>query len=233
MAWLSLGPQVVVNGERTGIWGPYELLRGVPVVDGALPMRFALALIPLLATVLVVAVDRALRDQARGVRMAPALVVAALLPIAPAPLPTAARAAVPEFITAGHWRECVRPGGVLVPVPLPTPKQPDAMRWAAATNVGFGLPEGFFIGPYAAGGKASMGTYKRPTSAMLAKVADTGETPAIGAEQVAQAREDIAFWGASCVVLTDAPHAEQLRTTLEALFGSGTRVADAWTWRVG
>ena len=48
------------------------------------------------------------------------LVVAALLPIFPTPLPTAERAPVPEFITAGHWRDCVRPGGVLVPVPLPT-----------------------------------------------------------------------------------------------------------------
>ena len=27
MAWFSLGPRVVINGERTGIWAPYELLR--------------------------------------------------------------------------------------------------------------------------------------------------------------------------------------------------------------
>jgi hypothetical protein len=78
-----------------------------------------------------------------------------------------------------------------------------------------------------------MGTYKRPTSALLAKIAETGETPVIGGEQISQAQQDVAFWEASCVVLAEAPHAEQLRTTLEALFGPATRVADAWTWRVG
>ncbi|MFK3981071.1 hypothetical protein ACI2K4_11920 [Micromonospora sp. NPDC050397] len=235
MAALSLGPDLVINGTRTSVPGPYSLLLGVPVVDGALPMRFALALIPLVATVVVLAVDRALRaDGARLTRiLVPALAVVALLPIFPTPLPTAARPPLPTFISGGHWRDCVAPGGVLVPVPLPTPKEPWAMRWAAAANNEFGLPEGFFIGPYAARGKASMGTYKQPTSALLAEVAKTGVVPPVTAEQRQQARADLAFWDASCVAVTgDAPHPESLRTTLEDLLGPGTRVADAWTWKV-
>ena len=56
--------------------------------------------------------------------------------------------------------------------------------------------------------------------------------PAIGDQQRRQAARDIEFWGASCVAVTDdAPHAETLRRALEQLFGPGTRVADAWTWR--
>ena len=47
-------------------------------------------------------------------------------------------------------------------------------RPAASIGAGFGLPEGFFIGPYAAEGKASMGTFKQPTSTLLADVATTG-----------------------------------------------------------
>jgi hypothetical protein len=234
MAALSLGPDLVINGERTSVPGPYSLLLGLPVVDGALPMRFALALIPLIATVLVLAVDQALRSRSRLPRiLVPTAVVVALLPIFPAPLPTAARPALPTFITAGHWRDCVAPSGVLVPVPLPTPKEPWAMRWAAATNVEFGMPEGFFIGPYSAQGKASMGTYKQATSALLAEVARTGVVPPITDEDRQRARQDLAFWGASCVVLaSDAPHPDSLRTTLEDLLGPATRVADAWTWKI-
>ncbi|HEU4422386.1 MAG TPA: hypothetical protein VFR67_07575 [Pilimelia sp.] len=235
MAALSLGPKVVINRASTDITGPYALLEGLPVVDGALPMRFALAVIPLIALVLVLAVDRALRDPERTIRIAlPAAVLIVLLPIVPKPMETAGRAPVPEFIRAGHWRECVEPGGVLVPVPVPTPQKPGAMRWAADANAAFAVPEGFFIGPYGAGGRASMGTYKQPTSQLLADVAEKGELPVITEEHRAQAGRDIAFWGASCVVLADgAPNGPQLRVTLESLLGPGTRVADAWTWKVG
>ncbi|HEX5595854.1 MAG TPA: hypothetical protein VFX61_07535 [Micromonosporaceae bacterium] len=233
LAALSLGPTVVINGERTGVPGPYAILTGLPVVDAALPQRFALPLIPLIATVLVLAVDRARRTGGPIGRLVPAAVAAALLPIFPLPLPTAERPPVPEFISAGHWRGCVPPGGVLVPVPLPTPTAPWPMRWAAAANNEFAVPEGFFIASYGADGGASMGTYRRPTSVLLAEVAKTGDVPPIDERERQRARRDVAFWRASCVVLTDdAPHPESLRTTLEGLFGPGVRVADAWTWPV-
>ncbi|MEU7798131.1 hypothetical protein AB0B10_02565 [Micromonospora arborensis] len=233
MGALSLGPEVVLGGTKTALPGPYALIGGLPVVDGALPMRFALALLPIVATLLTLALDRALRSTGRARRLVPLAVGAALLPIFPTPLPTAERPAVPEFISGGHWRQCVRPGGVLVPVPLPTPKEPWPMRWPTAANAAFGLPEGFFIGPYGRGGTAAMGTYKQPTSALLADVARRGDQPAIGDEQRRQAARDADFWGASCVALTDdAPHADSLRATLEQLYGPATRLADAWIWRV-
>ncbi|MEU7756104.1 hypothetical protein AB0B57_33015 [Micromonospora sp. NPDC049101] len=233
MGTLSLGPEVVLGGTRTALPGPYALIGGLPVVDGALPMRFALAVLPIVATLLVLAVDRALRGTGRARRLVPLAVGAALLPIFPTPLPTIERPAVPEFVTGGHWRQCVRPGGVLVPVPLPTPREPGPMRWSTAANAAFGLPEGFFIGPYGRGGTAAMGTFKQPTSALLADVARRGDQPAIGDEQRRQAARDADFWGASCVALADdAPHVESLRNTLEQLYGPATRVADVWIWRV-
>lgn len=235
MGLLSLGPELVVDGVRTTIPGPYALMLGVPVIDGALPMRFAVAVVPLIATILVLAVDRAVRARPRPVRLlVPIAVGVAFASIFPAPLPTEQRPPLPEFITGGHWRDCVEPGGVLVPVPLPTPKEPWPQRWAAAANAEFAVPEGFFIGPYAAGGRASMGTYKRPTSALLAEVGRTGNVPPVGDDQRRQARTDIAFWGASCVALADStPNQEDLLATLEELLGPATRSADAWTWRVG
>ncbi|GAA1872966.1 hypothetical protein [Asanoa iriomotensis] len=235
MAALSLGPDLVVNGTRTEVWGPYRLLLGLPVVDGALPMRFALALMPLIATVLVVAVDAALKlDWQPGRLLVPALVAIALLPLFPKPLPVVDRAPVPEFISGGHWRECVSPGGVLVPVPPATPKEPWPMRWSAAADAGFAIPEGFFIAPYGAEGTASMGTYSQPTSQLIKQAATEGVVPGIGDFQRAQARQDFAFWHAECVVLADGTVNEAtLRTTLEQLLGPGRRIADATTWKVG
>ncbi|MFY1654237.1 hypothetical protein ACN27J_25555 [Solwaraspora sp. WMMB762] len=234
MAGLSLGPRIVVDGAKSDVPGPYALLDGMPVVDGALPMRFALAVIPLIAVILTLAVDRALRLGRRPARLAvPAVVAVALIPVVPAPLPAMDRDPLPEFIVGGHWRSCVPSGGVLVPVPPATPPQPWPMAWATATTVDFGMPEGFFIGPYAPGGDASMGTFKLPTSKILAEVARTGEVPEITDEERARARRDLARWGADCVVLVDdTTHAAELRQTTEDLLGPGQRVADAWTWPV-
>ncbi|MEU2612748.1 hypothetical protein ABZ570_14380 [Micromonospora sp. NPDC007271] len=232
MGVLSLGPEVLVAGERTGLPTPYALLVGLPVVDSALPTRFGLAVLPLAGTVLALALDRAVAERGLARRLVPVAVGVGLLTVFPAPLPTTARPPLPEFVAAGHWRECVRPGGVLVPVPTATPTDPWPMRWATATNAAFGMPEGFFIGPYGNDGAPSVGTYRRPTSVLLADAAVRGVPPVIGDEQRRQAARDVRFWGASCVALTDdAPHPEALRWTLEALFGPGIRVADAWTWR--
>ena len=95
------------------------------------------------------------------------------------------------------------------------------------------MPEGFFIGPYGRGGQASIGTYKRPTSALLAEVAATGTVPAIDAGAARAGRADMAFWDASCVVLADdEPNAGPLRKTVDLLFGPGPRVSDVWVWKI-
>ncbi|MPZ25975.1 MAG: hypothetical protein GEV12_05880 [Micromonosporaceae bacterium] len=245
MGLLSLGPELVVNRVRTGFPLPYTVLVDVPVIDGALPQRYAVAVVPLVALLLVLALDRALQQPVGLPRWAPplptgparwALPVAAglaLLPLVPAPLPAADRAPVPAFITGGHWRDCVEPGGVLVPVPLPTPAAPEPMRWAAAANAGFAVPEGFFIGPYARGGRASMGTAPRPTSQLLAEVAGSGEAAPVEPGHRHQAARDLAYWRAECVVLDPAHlHHQPLLTTLAELLGPGEQIAGAWVWRV-
>ena len=108
------------------------------------------------------------------------------------------------------------------------------MRWAAAADAGFGLPEGFFIGPYGRGGTRGDGHLQAAHLGAAGRVSTRrGDQPAIGDEQRRQAARDADFWGASCVALADdAPHAESLRATLEQLYGPATRVADAWTWQV-
>ena len=105
------------------------------------------------------------------------------------------------------------------------------MRWATAADAAFGMPEGFFIGPYGRNGTAAMGTWKRPTSALLAEVAKRGGRPAVGDRERRQAAQDAQRWRASCFALAvDTPYAEDLRAVLDQLYGPSTRIADAWTW---
>ena len=232
LALLSLGPNVTMSGERTGWPSLYSLIAELPVVNGALPTRYALALIPLIGVFLGYAVDAALRRPGFARLAVPVAVVAALLPLAPKPLVATDREPVPTFISSGAWRECTPEGGVLVPVPLPTPQQPDLMRWPAAANVAFGIPEGFFIGPYGPGGVSSIGIFPRPTSQLLAGVAKTGQVPTVTAAMRAQADADLAFWHADCVALAHVPNEDALRRSLEDLLGPGTAIAGTMTWKV-
>jgi hypothetical protein len=234
MCALSLGPDIIIAGERTGRPGPYALIEGVPIIDGALPMRFALAAIPLIAVILVLSINRIQQIPDRPIRWACiGVILLSLLPLVPGPLPTVARPAIPRFYTEGHWRSCVPEGGVLVPVPLATPPAPEPMRYAAINMAAFGMPEGFFIGPYGIRQRASIGTFKRPTSELLYKVSKTGKLPPITENERATATYDIYRWSADCIVLTETPHRAELQQALEQLLGRpGTPVADALVWKI-
>jgi hypothetical protein len=237
--WLSLGPVITIKRMPTGFPALYRLLQEVPVINAALPVRYALPLIPLVGAVLACAVHQALTSQGLDRYLVPAAVCAALLPLTPLPLPTTKLPPVPKFFADGYWRKCVLPGGVLVPVPLPGWSKldvvnVDALRWAAAAGDQFRVPEGYFLGPYGGpGNKPSIGVYSEPTSQLLDKVRSTGVVPPIGEAERAQARKDIAHWGASCVALGPTVHRDQLKQTLDQLYGPGALIADVWVWRGG
>jgi hypothetical protein len=107
------------------------------------------------------------------------------------------------------------------------------MRYAVATRVAFSMPEGFFIGPYSRGGRAAIGTIRRPTALLLADVATTGRARDVNDTDRALARIDLAWWGADCVAVTDSPHRHELEVTLERLLQRpGEAIADATVWRM-
>ena len=233
MTLLSFGPYIMVAGHRVDLPSLYRPLMDLPVVTGALPTRFSLALLPLFGALLGYGIQHALRHRVSWVRMGvPVAVAAALLPIAPRQLATIHRDPVPEFISSGHWRDCTPEGGVLVPVPLPTPVAPEPMRWAAVAGDRFALPEGFFLGPYGPGGRTSFGTWAQPTSKLLAAVALTGVVPHVTDANRRQAAADLTFWNADCVVVADGPHAAALRATVDSLLKDGRQVDDVWVWDV-
>jgi hypothetical protein len=231
MVLLSFGPRIVVDAYNTGIWGPYSLIRGLPAVDGALPTRYAIVLLPLIGMLVALALDRTFQTRFTTIAV-PIAVTVALFPLVPLPLPTAQRAPVPVYFTSGHWKQCAAPGRTIVTVPLPEPGEPLAMRWAAATDVEFALPQGFFVGPYGANGSAAFGIYPTATSQLLSKVRKLGVVPPIGAKERAKAAADMRYWKSSCVVLGPDPRQVELRAALLGLFGPGKPVDDVWVWKL-
>ncbi len=228
----ALGPYVVVDDEATDQRGPFSLLSGLPVIESALPTRFALAAIPLLAVILARVVDAAITQTETLRLLVPVAVIAALVPLAPAPLPVVDRDPVPRFFTQGYWRVYAPEDGVVVPVPLADPRDPDAMRWAAATDGRIAMPQGWFIGPYGKGGAAAVGVYPRATSQLLQRVAKSGTAAEISPLDKQALARDIAYWKAASFVLDPRhPQAGALKQTVDGLLGPGELVGDVWVWR--
>ncbi|MGK5739109.1 hypothetical protein [Micromonospora sp. URMC 103] len=234
-ALLSLGPELRVGGEATGVPGPYRLVAGLPLLDLAVPARLALVCVPVLGTLLALALDRV-----RALRTAPvrllwrAAVAVALLPLVPTPIRTVPAPAVPAFVAGGGWRSSVPADRTLVPVPPVTNAAVSpGMLWSARAGLTFRAPGGYFIGPSGPDDPtARWGAPDRPTSVLLRRVADTGQVPPITDADRRQAVEDLRHWRAAVVVQGDPPHAEPVRRALDELLGPGRDVGGARVWDV-
>lgn len=244
-AVLSLGPKLKIMGTVTDIPLPYALLDNVPLFDAALPSRLALAVAPVIGVLLALTIDHlAANVRSRAATTAwVAGFVAALLPLVPVSLLTIERAPIPEFITAGTWRDHVTPGGVLLPVPMPLDITPDGQRWQAyalAHDQGeFKLPAGYFLGPGGPDGRGRIGPPPRFTDELMRTVASTGVVPPIGEPERAGVRADFEFWNAEVVVLADEIHGtawpvrqDALLRLMTDLLGPPQRVDDVWLWQL-
>ncbi|HET6214922.1 MAG TPA: hypothetical protein VFE14_18790 [Micromonosporaceae bacterium] len=234
-ASIALGKQVVVAKHPTGIFGPYQHLARYPVFELSMPSRYALMVVPMLAILLALAGDRV---AAMGVRWRAgwyAVLVAALLPIAPTPLAVISAPAVPHFITGGAWHGYVEDGRSLVGVPIVSgaPWNIATLRWSSVTNMDFVTPGGYFIGPRGNDDRqARFNAPPRLTGALLDKVARYGVVPQIGDSERRAAMQDLRFWNASVVVLGQHKYEDALHETLDELLGPGQRVDDVWLWDV-
>ncbi|MEU7615944.1 DUF2079 domain-containing protein [Micromonospora rifamycinica] len=244
-AVLSWGPVAQWNGRRTGQLLPFGVLDDLPVVNAALPSRLALVVAPVIGVLLAYSVDR-LRTTPPGRAAAWAWgagFAAALLPLLPTPLLTSVRPPVPEFVTAGTWRQYVTPGGVLTPIPLTLDVTPDGQRWQAyalAHRQGeFRLPAGFFLGPGGPDGRGRIGPPPRTFDTLMDQAGRTGLVPIVTEGSIRLSRADLRYWGVEAVVLPDEVHGakydldeDALRRTATALLGEPRRVDDVWLWTV-
>ncbi|MET8117985.1 hypothetical protein [Micromonospora sp. NPDC005189] len=236
---------VLSLGERVSWWdrelvsGPWQWLVHLPLLDAVVPTRFGLITSVVIGLLLALAVERAwaLRpaDQ-RTVRMLTAAgLVFALLPIAPMPLRVVSRPPVPDFITADRWRAYVGPDQTLVPIPVPSMGNTHGMRWAAATNLDFKIPGGYFLAPRNGntGDPGRFGGRPSGVGQALEEVAATGRTPKLDDRQRRRFTDELRHWQAAILVLPVRQHnAEPLRRTVEELVGPGRQELDVWVWDV-
>ncbi|WP_238425397.1 hypothetical protein [Micromonospora parastrephiae] len=240
-ALLSLGTELRVDGTATGISGPYRLVAGLPLLDLAVPARFALVCVPVLGLLVALSLDRV--RAARRLPAAPGLpvrllwsgaVAAALLPLVPTPIRVVPVAPVPGFVADGGWRPLVPPGRTVVAVPPVTgAARSPVMLWSARTGLAFPAPGGYFIGPSGPDDPtARWGAPDRPTSVLLRRVAETGVVPVLTDADRRQAVEDLRHWRAAVVVLGYLVNGDPVRRTVDDLLGPGRPVDGGWLWDV-
>ena len=246
-AALAAGPHVVLFGHKTSIPGPLLLLGKVPPFDLATPSRYALGLIPIVGVLLALGCAEAekraesWRDSGFPVRVVWwAAVAAALLPIAPTPLPAVDRP-VPAFITSGQWKPYVADGRTLVSVPIAYNSNLEGMQWSAVTGIGFQMPGGYFLGPTSDTDPTAL--WEAPPRLMSDKLkiaAFKAYTPLITDADRRQALVDLKFWRAGVLVLQPQGDSKTAQRTETALKETATKLVGfeptwkggAWIWDV-
>ncbi|HET6214774.1 MAG TPA: hypothetical protein VFE14_18045 [Micromonosporaceae bacterium] len=231
-AAVSFGPKIRVHGTAVAS-GPWRLVQDLPVLDSIVPTRFALAIVPPIGVLLALACAHVPKGAARYVL--PALVAAALLPIAPKPLPAGARTPAPALFTDGTLRRYVDAGHSVVFVPQARSQYPDPLAWAAESGLSFRMAHGYFLGPTRDPGQryAIFTAPPRPTSDLLNRVYATGTVPRVTAEMRAAAVDDLRYWRAAVLVLVPGRNADALRAVTTELLGIDPQWTDgAWLWDV-
>ncbi|MER6465916.1 dolichyl-phosphate beta-glucosyltransferase [Streptomyces sp. NPDC001228] len=231
-AVLSMGPKIRVPLTDTVYSGPWALVRKLPLFESVIEGRVAMICAPALGVLLALALEKVLgARRARTQYFGLLAVVIAVLPIVPAPLKSAPRTPVPEFVASGMWKSYVGRGESLVPLPLPDPGSAEALHWQTAADLGFKLPGGYFNGPYGEDRIGIYGAVPRFTSDMLRDVRYTGKVPVIGKNWRAQARKDFAYWKAGVLVVAPQPNDDKLCQAVQALTGKpGRWTGGVWVW---
>jgi hypothetical protein len=234
-AVLSLGRTVKVGGHTVLQHGPMSLLDHLQLFDSVVPTRFGLALVPVIAILLAFSVDAAATTSHAWLRYGWTLVlVAALLPIAPWPVPAERTAPVPGFFTSGQWHQYVPDDeSVFVVNSVFWVGSFTTMDWDNATGQAYRMVGGYFLGPFP-DASGNYGPPLRPTAELLINIVQYGASTRITAAQRAAFRADVRYWHAAIVVLSPAaPHYDQLRNVLDQLTGHpARRVPGALLWDV-
>jgi hypothetical protein len=242
---LSIGPVLQVRRHpHKNVFTPYQWLNNLPIFDSVITTRLSLVLIPVIGALLALFVAHvlAVRGELEFVRrfrlVAFAVLIAALLPLAPTRLAVANRTPTPEFITAGTWRQYVTPGHTLVPIPLSSYADGamDGMQWASTQEIGFAVPAGYFLGPDPSKPThvSMFGAPSRPTTRIFASTLKNGVIPPMSDLNRRQIVADLRYWRAAVVVLSPRRrYADLLRQQATYLLGfEPTLIGGAWVWDV-
>lgn len=222
MVVLSLGPALVVANKEYGLLLPWHYVARLPVFEAALPIRFPFAVWLMAAVLVALAVDRVTRARP-AVSVAPLTVILlSLLLLVPRPFETVDVTPVPRYFTTDVQRD-VPDGATVLVVPVATPQNVEAMRWQVAAGMRFAMPGGFHIAPAGEDRRAFFSPDGRPTQDTLTKI-HKGE-PYAGLDDGvrAAAQADLAYWGATHILLGPSPRQAELRAFLTGVTGAEPR----------
>jgi hypothetical protein len=136
---LSLGTELHVGGDDTGVWMPWSLLHPLPVLDHVISTRFwAYAL---LAIAIAVALWLATPSTRQGVKWAVAVVGLALLVPNLSSDFWSGRPTNPSFFTSDEYEQHLREGERVLA--LPYARYGSSMLWQADTGMYFDMVEGY------------------------------------------------------------------------------------------
>lgn len=233
--WLSLGPTVLINGQPTDIKTPWYYIAELPLFNSVVPTRIGLALTPMIGVLLALAIDRFQPDRFRVLWTA--IVIAALLPIAPTPLATSAPhvPATPVFFTSGAWRDVVPKDGVVLSTPPGWVPYLSAMSWQLDTNLDFNVVGGYYLAPNPDDPtrRASFGPAYPPTMRLIWFVGEEGANALITDDHRRQAAKDFREYKVTTLVLPVAhERADLVKNTVDELVGPAKLVEDVWVWDV-
>ena len=244
-AAMSLGPRIYLNGINTGVPGIWAVLHSVPVLNSAVPTRWAMAIAPVVGIVLAIGCQKAIdlvrsQPSARGpVRVAMNTSVAmALVPLVPTPLRSAPMTPVPEFVTSGAWKQYADDNHTVVTLPLPDSGYPEPLRWTAYTGLDMRISGTYALLPNQnpldpTDRTALFSPPWRPTSGLMASIQQGNPTPEITDTRREMTLADLRYWKAGVIVLQPQTRdVEMLRAMTDLLGFEPTWQGGVWTWNV-
>nr|WP_232344115.1 MULTISPECIES: hypothetical protein [Actinoplanes] len=244
-AAMSLGPHIVLNGVDTGIPGIWAFLHHLPVLNSAVPTRWAMAIAPVVGIVLALGCQRAAdlietQPHTRGpVRVAMVTAVAmALVPLVPIQLASVPMEPVPAFVTSGAWKQFVDDEHTVVTLPLPDSNYPDPLRWSAYTGQDMRIAGAYALlpnqNPQDPGDHtAAFAPPWRPTSGLMASIRQGNPTPEVTDARREMTLADLRYWRAGVVVLTPQTRdIEMLRTMSDLVGFRPVWNGGVWVWDV-
>jgi hypothetical protein len=244
-AAMSLGPRIFLNGVNTGIPGIWAALQYVPVLDSAVPTRWAMAIAPIVGVVLALGVQKAIalvhtQPAARGpVRVAMITAVAmALVPLVPTPLQIKPMVPAPAFITSGAWKHYVDDDHTVVTLPLPDSSYPAPLQWSADTRQDMRIAGAYALlpnqNPLNPNDRTALFSPPwRPTSGLMASIRQGNPIPEISDTRREMTLADLRYWKAGVIVLTPQVRDIEMLTAMTDLLGfEPTWIGGAWVWDV-
>ncbi|HEX8632199.1 MAG TPA: hypothetical protein VF755_28920 [Catenuloplanes sp.] len=244
-AIMSLGPQVKLNGQWTGVPSLWMVLQNLPVLHSAVPTRWALAIAPVVAILLALGVERGLAlarkhpTHRRPILATLVTVLAmALVPLTPTPLLMRPMAPVPEFVLSGEWRKYVDDKHSVVSLPVADSTYPDPLRWSAFTGHDMRIARGYFLGPQndpkdPTNRTALFTAPYRSTSYYFSQIRNRRTVNDVDNQRRKITLGDLRYWKASVVVLAPQRRDFYMKETMTRILGFEPQwVKGVWLWDV-